>query len=128
MPVVGLVVIVSGCGAGPAPPPRAVSEREIRDTVVTYNALSMQGNGEGACELKDDQSLKGLPGFHAPGVHDCTSLWNYMGPKFDDRVRAMVLGDRVGTVSVSGRKATATILRTGDKLSLVWSGGRWKLK
>jgi hypothetical protein len=126
LPLFATAVGLVACGDS-QPPDRAASEAQIKQTVVAYNALTMAGNGEAACKLKDDQSLPGGMAKITPGIHDCASLWTRIGPTFSPPARERALKDRPASISVSGEQAVAA-MTTGADLDLIWTDGRWKLR
>lgn len=126
-----VLVVLSGAAAGcgkAAPPGRTASEAQIKQTVVSFQALTTAGNGAAACKLKVDQSLiKGIAQSAPPGVDDCASFWTWMGPKLPESVRQMAVNDRPAAVSIAEDRAVAT-MTSGARLQLVWTGERWKMR
>jgi hypothetical protein len=103
-----LALLACSCG-GTATPPQA--RAHIRATIVTFMRELAAGNGKVACEGLTNAGQNSVIGALGPelanfGIFTCAQTVQVTGAQLSAKLRRELLATRVGSISLSGTRAS----------------------
>lgn len=134
-----LALLAGACGGGADPGARS----HIRATIVTFMRELATANGKVACEGLTAAGQNAVIGALGPelanfGIDTCAQTVQLTGTQLSARLRQELLAVRVGSISVSGTRASvrwsqisspdgapAAFFRRHGSLRLIETGGFW---
>jgi hypothetical protein len=104
-----LALLACSCGGGGGVPPQA--RAHIRATIVTFMRELAAGNGKVACEGLTAAGQNSAIGAIGPelanfGIFTCAQTVQVTGAQLSAKLRRELLAVRVGSISLSGTRAS----------------------